>query len=55
MIRILQDKEDWHILLDIGDYDHSAVEAIKGEVKVHSEKEDGSLECSGREIEIIYN
>jgi glycogen debranching enzyme len=55
MIRILQDKEDWHILLDIGDYDHSAVEAIKGEVKVHSEKEDGRLECSGREIEIIYN
>ena len=54
MIQILQDREDWQILLHVDPSDGASVEIVKGEEVIRPENYPGVLKCSGKEIQILF-
>ena len=54
MIRILQDREDWQIVLDADPSDTASVEVVMGEETMKKENDAGILRYSGKEIQILF-
>jgi glycogen debranching enzyme len=55
MLRILQEKEDWQILLDVVPSDGARVEVVKGEEVMNTENNAGVSTFKGKEIQILFN
>ena len=55
MLRILQEKEDWQILLDVVSSQGALVEVVKGEEVMKTENNSGVPRFTGKEIQILFN
>ena len=55
MLRILQEKEDWQILLDVVSSQGALVEVVKGEEVMKTENNSGVPRLTGKEIQILFN
>ena len=53
-LTVLQDREDWQILLPTGSEDASLSKVLKGHAEQKQGGEQWVLQCSGKEIQIIY-
>jgi len=53
-LTVLQDREDWQILLQPGTEDSSSIEVVKGKAEQKQEAGQWVLQCTGKEVQIIY-
>jgi len=53
-LTVLQDREDWQIILPTGPEDTSLTNVLKGHAEQKKEGEQWVLQCSGKEIQLIY-
>ena len=54
-LTVLQDREDWNIILPIGAEDATLSEVVKGRAEHFQQGNERGFRCSGKEIQIIYS